>query len=168
MSKTAVAPVSQLNASLETWIFNTRQVLTFPVTVLTVAGLIVLGAFVESAPRKSLEFLDNSVGLALFFIVPLIFSVLLDWPIGLLAAVVSLIVFTRLQKYEVSEGFVNDTFTELVPNSKRWFVEKVIGETPIAISSDRIHGAVTKDEDSRTSSSSSMPILGSSDGSSNK
>ena len=167
MSK-SVPPIPQMNTSIESWIFNTRQVLTFPATILSVAGLLVLGTFAESAPRKSLEFLDNYLGRSLFFIVPFIFSVLLDWPTGLLAAVVSLILFTRLQKYEVSEGFVNDTLTELVPSSKRWFVERVLGETPIAISNDRIRGTVTKDEDSRTSSSSSMATVGSSDSSSHK
>jgi hypothetical protein len=168
MSKTTVPPISQMNASIESWIFNTRQVLTFPVTILSVAGLLVLGTFAESAPRKSLEFLDNYLGHSLFFIVPFIFSVFLDWPTGLLAAVVSLILFTRLQKYEVSEGFVNDTLTELVPSSKRWFVERVLDETPIAISNDRIRAAAYKDDDTRTSSSSSMASIVTSDGSSHK
>jgi hypothetical protein len=59
------------------------------------------------------------------------------------------------------EGFLNgsdDTVqtTKLVSNPHRWFVEKVLGETPVAISSDRIQTKRMEDDDTRTSSSSSM------------
>lgn len=62
---------------------------------------------------------------------------------------------------EDEEGFLSgsdDTVqtTKLVSNPHRWFVEKVLGETPVAISSDRIQTKRTEDNDNRTSSSSSM------------
>ena len=62
---------------------------------------------------------------------------------------------------EDEEGFLSgsdDTVqtTKLVSNPHRWFVEQVLGETPVAISSDRIQTKRTEDNDNRTSSSSSM------------
>jgi hypothetical protein len=88
---------------------------------------------------------------------------MLDWPTGLLAASVSLILFARIQKPDVSEGFsnvnlTNDTVqtTKMVSDSHRWFIEKILGEMPVAISSDRIQTKRTEDNDARTSSSSSM------------
>jgi hypothetical protein len=96
----------------------------------------------------------------------------LDWPTGLLTAVISLILVARLEDNDVSEGFATSddlsTMTELIPNPKRWFVEKVLGETPIAILSDRVSSSEMRDINTRTSSSSAMSSAGTSDGTSNK
>jgi hypothetical protein len=177
---TSAAKAPPMDTSLEAWIYNIRTVLHFPGTVLTVAGLLVAGAFAETAPRKSLEFLDSILGQALLFLLPLFLALMLDWPTGLLAGSICLIIFARLQKAdpdsEVQEGFAssldasNDTGsdtvqnTKIVSSNKRWFVEKVLGETPIAISSDRITVKRYDDNDNRTSSSSSMSSNNSSDG----
>jgi hypothetical protein len=158
-----------MDTSLAGWVYNIRQTLHFPITILSVAGLLVAGAFAETAPRKSLLFLDNYIGRAVFFVLPLICALVLDWPTGLLAAAVSLIVFARLQirdSDENSEGFEDKVL--VVSNPKRWLIETVLGETPIAITSDRIKRVTYEDEDARTSSSSAMTSTGTSDGSSHK
>jgi hypothetical protein len=161
------AKVPPMDTSLESWIYNIRTVLHFPGTILTIAGLLLAGGFAETAPRKSLEMLDSSIGHALFFIVPLFLALMLDWATGLLAASICLIIFARLQKAdpdsEVEEGFANAD-TKIVSDTQRWFVEKALGETPIAISSDRVTVKRYEDNDSRTSSSSSMSSNYSSDG----
>lgn len=155
------SPIEEMDMSLLSWLTNTHTVLKWPVTILTVAALLVAGAFAGIASRKSLEFLDNSIGSAVFFIFPLVCSVVLDWPTGLLAAVVSLIVFARLQKRDSSEGFsdtVNDKSeqnTKLISNPHRWFIERMLGERPVAISSDRIITSAVQGNDSRIASSSS-------------
>ena len=128
-----VPSAPEIDKSLQSWLYNIRHVLNFPITVLGVAGLLVAGTFA-----------------------------------GLLAAVVALIFFARVQVDDLEEGFLDEMTTEIIPTSKRWFVEKVLDETPIAISSDTIRRRLTIDEDSRTSSSSSMATTGSSDGSSHK
>jgi hypothetical protein len=159
-----------MDTSLKGWIFNTHTTIKSPITVLSVLFLLIAGSFVEIAPRKSLEFLDTSFGSLLFFVTPLAVSMVLDWPTGLLTAVISLIIVARLQRHELSEGFFSikdnaSSMTELIPNPKRWFVEKILGETPIAISSDRVSSSEMKDIDTRTSSSSSMSSSGTSDSS---
>jgi hypothetical protein len=146
------------DSGLEAWILNVRHVLHFPVTILSVAGLLVAGAFAETAPRKSLDFLDNILGRSLFFIFPFLIAILTDWSTGLLAGVVSLIIFARLQKQDSSEGFSDtsdgtDNSTKLISNSHRWFIERVLGESPVAISSDRITTSASKGSDVRSSSS---------------
>ena len=154
------APAStEIDMSLISWIKNTHSVLHSPLTILSVVGLVILGSFIEIAPRKSLEFLDNMLGRSLFFIFPFIIAILIDWPTGLLAATVSLIIFARLQKQDSSEGFADssdtlDNSTKLVSSSNRWFIEKVLGESPIAISSDRVTTSASKGTDLRSSSSS--------------
>jgi hypothetical protein len=145
----------EIDTSTLGWLINIYTVLHWPITALSVVGLLVLGVFVESAPRKSLAFLDNTLGSITFFLLPIILSVLLDWPTGLLAATVSLIVFARLQKEDISEGF-SDTFddtteqnTKVISGNHRWFVEKILGERPIAISSDRVITSAVQDNNVR-------------------
>jgi hypothetical protein len=126
-----------------------------------VAALLVAGAFAQIAPRNSLEFLDNILGSCLFFILPLVCTAVLDWPTGLLAAVVSLILFARLQKKDTSEGFsdsVDDKAeqnTKLISNPHRWFIERMLGERPVAISSDRIITRAVQGNDEHVSTSPS-------------
>lgn len=162
--KTQTEPA--IDTSLEAWIYNIRSVLHFPSTIFLIISLLVLGTFIENVPRKVIELLDNPLGMTLLFIFPLGVSWSIGWSAGLLAVCISLIVFTRIRKMETletgeDEGFLSgsgDTTqtTKLVSNPHRWFVEKVLGETPLAISSDRIQTKRTEDNDSRTSSSSSM------------
>ena len=154
-------PLEEMDMSIISWLSNTHSMLQWPVTILSVAGLLVAGTFAEIAPRKSLEILDNTLGSCLFFIFPFVIAIFLDWSTGLLAAVVSLIIFARLQKKDATEGFsdsvdnTNEQSTKLISNSNRWFIERILGERPIAISSGRIITQAVQDEDVHRSSASS-------------
>ena len=126
MASPSASPGEEMDMSILSWLTNTHTVLKWPGTILTVAALLVAGAFAGIAPRKSLEFLDNTIGSAVFFIFPLVCSVVLDWPTGLLAAVVSLILFARLQKRDTSEGF-SDTVDDTVDVFDPVAVRVVVG-----------------------------------------
>jgi hypothetical protein len=65
-----------------------------------------------------------------------------------------LIIFTRLQESDVDEGFMDSPETTIVSNPNRWFVEKILGERPVAISSDRVITRAVQG-DNRTSSAGS-------------
>jgi hypothetical protein len=165
----------ETSATLLAWMDNAHSVLEKPATVLTVLILIVIGSFVELSPRKDLMILSNVVGSSIFFVVPLLLVLFLDWATGLLAATVALIIFARIQTEDDEEGFdvnqpVTDTInsTKIVNTSKRWFVEKVLGERPIAISADKVLTSAISDSDNRTSSGSAMSSSGPSDSSSSK
>jgi hypothetical protein len=158
--KAKPAKIGEIDRSMWSWLLNISDVMKFPFTVLAMAGLLVTGAFIEIAPRRSLEFLDNTFGSILFFTVPFIFMSYFDWSTGLLAAVVSLIVFTRLEKGDSDEGFSDksdddkEVSTKVVSNPHRWFIEKILGEEPVAISSDRIITSAVQNQDNKSSSSS--------------
>lgn len=159
--------------TLEDWIYNIRTTLHFPTTVILILVLLIGGTFIETAPRKSLAFLDCTIGHMCLFIFPLLIALFVGWAAGLLAASISLIIFAHLQNNDdgilaSNEGFLSATddtvlTTKLVSNPHRWFVEKVLGEMPVAISSDRIQTKRLEDNDTRTSSSSSMSSSFSSD-----
>ena len=166
-SSPRAAASEEIDFSLMSWLINTHSVLHLPLTILSVTGLVVLGSFIEIAPRKSLEFLDNTLGSAFLFVLPFLIAIFIDWSTGLLAATVSLIVFARLQKQDASEGFSDvlddngNNSTQFISSPHRWFIERILGESPIAISSDRVTASNYKDTDIRSSSSSmashSMP-----------
>lgn len=174
MAAKELVKTPEIDFSLESWIFNTREILHQPLSMFLIICLLMGGTFAEVAPRSSLIILDNVVGSALIFSLPFIITYLVDWPTGLLAAVVALIIFTRLDIPDTKEGFVNESeyvngiTTKLVSNSHRWFVEKILGERPIAIADDRVVTKAVSDEDNRSNSSSSMSGSGSSDSSSTK
>lgn len=161
----------EVDFSLESWIYNTRSVLFQPFTIFIIVGLLVTGTFAEVAPRDSLLFLDNVVGKAALFSLPFLIGYVVDWATGLLAAVVCLILFIRIQKPDTEEGFVSESevgngiSTKMVTNSNRWFVERVLGEQPIGISDDRVITRAVSDQDNRISSSSSMNNTSNSDAS---
>lgn len=171
-----------MDTSVESWIYNIRTTLNAPTWLFSTLALLILGTFAESVPGDTLTFLDNSLGHAALFGVPLIVSLYMDWAAGLLTASIALIIFARLKRAEgtpfegtpfegtpLKEGFLsdaNDTVqtTKFVSNPHRWFVEQVLGETPIAAVTDRIQTKRQEDNDSRTSSSSSMATTHTSDG----
>jgi hypothetical protein len=163
----------EIDTSLEAWIYNIRSVLHFPGTVFLIIALLVLGTFIENIPRELLEYVNNPFGMVILFTFPLGVSLFAGWATGLLAACISLIIFTRVRKMDTietgdKEGFLNGSndnvqTTKLISNPHRWFIEKVLGETPLAISSDRIQTKRTEDNDTRTSSSSSMYSFNTSD-----
>ena len=158
-SGSSASTSEDIDFSLTAWITNTHSILHSPLTILSVLGLVVLGSFVEIAPRKSLEFLDTTLGRSLFFVLPFLIAILIDWATGLLAATVSLIIFARLQKQDGSEGFsdvTNDSLTHstnFISSPHRWFIERVLGESPFVISSENIATPKLKDIDSNSSSS---------------
>ena len=161
----------EIDFSFQGWVQNITSVLAQPFNLMFVITLLVVGTFAEVAPRENLLFLDNVVGKGLLFAVPLLVGTYVDWPTGLLAAVVGLILLIRIQKPDMEEGFIteseytNGMTTKLVSTANRWFVERVLGERPVAISDDRVITRAVSDQDTRTSSSSSMTNSGPSDSS---
>ena len=143
--------------SLEEWLTNTHSTLIFPMKVLTVFGMIIVGAFIETAPRKSLNFLDSYIGVSFLYAIPFFFLHMVDWPTGLLAATISVLIYARLHKQESSdEGFTGSSETTIVSDPNRWFVEKVLGEIPLGTVNKNVKSLVYKNDDQRTNSSNSM------------
>ena len=161
----------EIDFSAESWIYNIRTTLYTPYMLFSLIGLVVAGSFLEMTSRKSLDLLDNVVGKTALFLMPFYFAYTADWAMGLLAAVVSMIIFSKLKVEDKEEGFVNESDTDdgistkLVTNSRRWFIEKVLGEHPVAIADDRVITRAVSDQDMRTNSASSMNSAGPSDSS---
>lgn len=154
----------EVTYTLQDWLSNTHMTLLFPGKVLTVFSIILLGAFIKTAPRKSLEFLDSYFSLSILFATPFLFVYLIDWPTGLLVATIVVIIYARLQNQEEEEGFTGSSETTLVSDPKRWFVEKTLGETPLGTVNKEVDQLKYKNNDSKTSSSTSMSNTRSSSG----
>lgn len=158
-------PDKEIIYSLQDWMSNTHGTLLFPLKVLTVFGMIVLGAFIKTAPRKSLDFLDSYFSLSILFTLPFLFVYLVDWPTGLLAATIVVIIYARINNQEdEEEGFTGSSETTIISDPKRWFVEKTLGETPLGTVNKEVQQMKYKNDDQKTNSSNSMSIARSSSG----
>lgn len=151
--------------TLQDWMSNTHVTLLFPLKILTVFGMILLGAFIKTAPRKSLEFLDSYFSISILFTLPFFFVYMIDWPTGLLAATIVVIIYARIHNHEEEEeGFTGTSETTIVSDPKRWFVEKTLGETPLGTVSKEVQQLKYKNDDQKTNSSNSMSTTRSSSG----
>jgi hypothetical protein len=144
------------DASLSIWLSDTHRVLHWPLTVLSVFGLLILGSFIEITSRDSIEFLDNTFGKSLVFIFPFAIAVLIDWATGLLAATIALILYARLEIQDSKEGF---TDSENTNPSKKWFSEKILGDTPQAISGGQVYSCNSNNSEPVSNSSKSIKSL---------
>jgi len=163
--KANTAKAEKIIYSLEEWMTNAHSTLLFPMKILTVFAMILLGAFIGTAPRKSLEFLDSYVSLSLLYAVPFAFVYYFDWPTGLLVATIVVTLYARLNKQEEEEeGFTGTSETMIVSDPTRWFVEKALGETPLGTVSKEVDQVKYKNNDPKTNSSNSMSISRSSSG----
>lgn len=95
--------------------------------------------FKEQIPASIYNQLDTSIG-RLFILVTVVSLVTFyNWILGLLAAVAFTLLIGLPHPY-LSEGFGSggETSLQVVPTSKKWFVEKVFGENPIAIEEEKV------------------------------
>ncbi len=94
--------------------------------------------FKEQIPVGVYRQLDSFPGRALILFILVTFVQMYGWILALLAAVA----FTLLLglPHPLTEGFGSggETSVQVIPTKKKWFVEKVFGENPIAIEEEKV------------------------------
>jgi hypothetical protein len=144
------------DANLSTWLSDTHRVLHWPLTVLSVFGLLILGSFIEITSRDSIEFLDNRFGKTLLFILPFVMALLTDWATGLLAVTIVMILYARLEIQDSKEGFSD---SEKTSPPKKWFSEKILGDTPQVISGGQLYSSNSNNSEPISNASKSIKSL---------
>ena len=97
---------------------------------LVLTSLIVFSGHVAPAFRQHL---DTVYGRLVAVILALLLTDFGGWPMGLLAVMAILI----LMPITVNEGFIAENVKKTTDNN-RWFIERVMGEKPSEIDSDRV------------------------------
>ena len=109
-----------------------------PVSLLYGSVMVLLIAYAHVVPMNLRMFADSLLGRLLA--ISLIYGVVckLGWVYGLLTAMAFLLILHgAIRRSSVEEGFDGGTSEKKI-SGRRWFVEKVLGENPSAISTDHV------------------------------
>ena len=95
--------------------------------------------FKEQVPVSIYNQLDTFPGRLLILVSVVSLATFYNWILGLLAAIAFTLLIGLPHPY-ISEGFGSggETAIQVVPTSKKWFVEKVFGENPVAIEEEKV------------------------------
>jgi hypothetical protein len=94
--------------------------------------------FKEQIPVGVYTQLDSIPGRLLIVFILVTFVQLYGWILGLLAAIAFALLIGL--PHPITEGFGSggETSIQVIPTKKKWFVEKVFGENPIAIEEEKV------------------------------
>lgn len=109
-----------------------------PVSLLYGTIMVLLITYAHVVPMNARMFADSLLGrlLALGLIVGVVRG--LGWVYGLLTAMAFLMILHgAIRTHSMEEGF-DGGISEKKVSGRRWFVEKVLGETPSAILTDHV------------------------------
>lgn len=109
-------------------------------TILLYIVFTILIVFKGQIPPSIYEQADTFLGRLLAVFVVAFVTVQYDWILGLLAAVAVSLLLGLPKTKPVKEGFGSggETAVQVVPTSKKWFVERVLHENPIAIEEEKV------------------------------
>lgn len=100
-------------------------------------SLILLAAFADSIPLEYIVPLQTAPGRILLFGGALTVLVFAGPAFGLLAAIAALMLYQAALYAPHTEGY-NDYEYRKYHTKRRWFVEEVLGEKPVAMATDKV------------------------------
>jgi energy-coupling factor transporter transmembrane protein EcfT len=129
-----------------------------PVALLvgTFATLVIV--FVGKIPKDIRRQADSFLGRALLLTFTIVSTLVFGWPLGLVVGLMSALLIGSggvhpVSKLPVTEGFAPDFNVRLIPKSKKWFVEQVLGENPLLIEDTVIDTSAVQDLSEKSSGS---------------
>ena len=94
--------------------------------------------FKEQIPVGVYTQLDSFPGRLLIVVLLLTFAQLYGWILALLSAVAFALLLGLPRPITEGFGSGGETSIKVIPTEKKWFVEKVFGENPIAIEEEKV------------------------------
>jgi hypothetical protein len=110
-----------------------------PIKLIYGVILILIIVYSSEIPSEYRQFADSLLGR--IFGIAIVYGVIesLGWVYGLLTALAFMLIVNGADRMNPVEGFDGGgTVTEKKIIGKRWFVEKVLGETPKKIATDKV------------------------------
>jgi energy-coupling factor transporter transmembrane protein EcfT len=113
--------------------------------------LLILGiVFPANIPVQFRKQASTVIGRLLLFVILVIILVYGKWMYGVLFAVfIAVLLSTRSPK----EGFTSEFSFNMVNDKKKWWVEQVLNENPVAIQDDKVSTNAVQDNGETTTSS---------------
>ena len=96
--------------------------------------------FKNQIPPAIYEQADSILGRLLAIFLIALVTIQFDWILGLLAAITVALLLGLPRAKSVKEGFGSggETAVQVIPTSKKWFVERALKENPIAIEEEKV------------------------------
>lgn len=122
----------------------------------TFATLVIV--FVGKIPKDIREQADSFLGRALLLTFTVLTTLVFGWPLGVVVGLMSALLIGSgsvhpVSRPPVTEGFATDFNVRLIPTSKKWFVEQLLGENPLLIEDTVIDTSAVQDLTERSSGS---------------
>jgi hypothetical protein len=119
-------------------------------------GLTLLVVFNDTIPLPVRDLLDGFIGRLVAAAVVLFVTYEYGWVLGLFAALtVGLLLGTNYTVVKEAFGSGGESSVQLIPTSKKWFIEQVLHENPVAINEEKVNTSAIQDEGRGGPSSSS-------------
>ena len=94
--------------------------------------------FKEQIPVGVYNQLDTFLGRTLIVGLVVFFTTFYGWILGLLSAVAFSLLIGLPRPFTEGFGSGGETAIQVIPTNKKWFVEKVFGENPVAIEEEKV------------------------------
>ena len=121
-------------------------------------GLVLSSVYVSRIPLTTLAYFKSPIYQMLGFITIIIITLYYGWIHGILGALAFALIVSRALRQR-SEGMTNfspvepganvfiieDSTSEIIPRGHRWFLEKVMGETPVLIQEKEVNTSAIQD-----------------------
>jgi hypothetical protein len=116
-----------------------------PIMILTGLLMVIVIVFLEKIPLEVRKQADTTLGRALLLTFTAITTMLFGWPLGIVAALMSVLLIGAGSIEPVMEGFSSEMNVRLIPSQHKWFVEKVLGENPLLIEDQTVDTSAVQD-----------------------
>jgi len=116
-----------------------------PIMILTGLLMVIVIVFLEKIPLEVRKQADSTLGRALLITFTAITTMLFGWPLGIVAALMSVLLIGAGSIEPVMEGFSSEMNVRLIPSQHKWFVEKVLGENPLLIEDQTVDTSAVQD-----------------------
>jgi hypothetical protein len=132
-------------------VFDFSKKHSFQAQAIITALLVIAITFVAQVPQEFKNQSNTTMGRLFLFGLLVLVCQYTDWVYGLLLAVFIALLMSSAKI--VKEGFMSEIDTRIVDSKRKWWVEEVLNENPIAIQDDRIKTMAVQDNDLQQRSS---------------
>ena len=128
-----------------------------PVVLLIGFSMVLVIVFLDKVPVEVRKQADTVLGRAFLLGITVLTTLLFGWPLGVLAGTMSALLIGAGGVHpitkQVKEGFSSEMNVRLVPDQRKWFVERVMGENPLIIEDQTVDTIPVQDLSERNSGS---------------
>lgn len=145
-----------MRGGTKAYVMDLAKKFSNPIDFYILAGLVIAITFVKQIPAPLRSQAGTFLGRLFLFSLTVAIGQFYSWTNGLLMAILSLLLLSLSPR--TTEGFQPMAMMslKLIENNKKWFVERVLKENPVAIEEDRVKTQAIQDNSNSSRSTASQ------------